>query len=81
MEAFRSIQEAKKELKKVKSCATGTDRFMARCFPLLLEVLGNKRKPKSMKLSAYNQFVKKGLKAGKSMKQIGREWQEYKATP
>ncbi len=81
MQAFKSIQEAKKELKKVKSCATGTDRFIAQCFPLLFEVLSNGKKPKSKKLSAWNQFVGKGLKAGKSMKQIGQEWQDYKATP
>lgn len=81
MQAFKSIQEAKKELKKVQSWATGTDRFIVQCFPLLLEVLGNGRKPKSKKLSAYNQFVRKGLRAGKSMKQIGQEWQDYKATP
>ena len=75
MKAFKSIQEVRREYEKVRSCATGTDRFIARCFPLLLEVLSNGKKLKAKKSSAYNRFVGKGLRAGKSMKQIGQEWQ------
>lgn len=35
----RNLQEVKNGLKEVNSSATGTDRFMAQCFPYLIELL------------------------------------------
>lgn len=79
MEPFEDIKEMRQALKKVNSCAAGTDRFMACAFPLLIEKLDalvvTKRKRES---TAWNKFASKGLKAGKSMTEIAKEWQAKK---
>ena len=36
---YTSLKEIEKECKKIKSSAVGTDRFMALCFPFLIEQL------------------------------------------
>lgn len=79
MESFNNIKEMRKAAKKVKSCATGTDWFIARAFPLLIEKIDalvvSKKKRES---TAWNKFASKGLKAGKSMAEIAKEWQAKK---
>ena len=72
--SFETIEEAELFLKKeVNSCGTDTDLFMAKCFPLLLKALIKKKRKNTSK---WNQFVSKGLKEGKSMKQIAEEWRK-----
>lgn len=75
MKAFKNIKEMQQALKEVNSCAAETDRFMACAFPLLIEKLDalvvTKRKREA---TAWNKFASKGLKAGKSMAEIAKEW-------
>lgn len=79
MEPFNSIKEMRQASKKVKSCASGTDWFIARAFPLLIEKIDalvvTKRKREA---TAWNKFASKGLKAGKPMTEIAKEWQAKK---
>lgn len=79
MRAFKNIKEMQQALKEVNSCAAGTDRFMACAFPLLIEKLEalvvTKRKREA---TAWNKFASEGLKAGKSMTEIAKEWQAKK---
>jgi len=37
MKEVKDLREVLKELHAVESCASGTDRFMARCFPLMIK--------------------------------------------
>jgi len=78
VKAYKNLKEVKKACEEVASCAAGSDKFIYRCFPFLLQQLAEmndklanlgKRKP-----SAYNLFVAEQLKAGKSFKEAAELW-------
>ncbi len=81
MEPIKTIQEAKRELKKVTTCAAGSDRFIARCIPLLMELFEKQLKTKSRgpkKPSEYNLFVGEQMKQGKSLQEVAKMWKAKK---
>lgn len=81
MEPIKTIEEAKRELKKVTSCAAGSDRFIARCIPLMMELFDKFQQPKPKKpkkLSEYNLFVGEQMKQGKSLQEVAKMWNHKK---
>lgn len=82
MEPIKTIEEAKRELKKVTSCTAGSDRFIARCIPLMMELFDkfqSKRNPRGpRKPSEYNLFVGEQMKQGKSLQEVAKMWNAKK---
>lgn len=78
---FKTIEEVEHYLRRnVTSCATSTDRFMAKCFPLMMrmfqEGLKQKKKPKT---SEWIKFISVEMKAGKTIKECAEKWKFIKA--
>ena len=82
MKELNDLREVKKELHAVSSCASGTDRFMARCFPLmikqnqdLLKLLSRKINVKrSYTKSDWQRFLAIKMKEGFTIKQCSALW-------
>jgi hypothetical protein len=83
---YKTLDRIKLECKKIESCATGSDWFMAHCFPFMLEKLDeisrkldkikiNKPKRKS---SEWNIFVSKHMKGDMSMREVAELWNKRK---
>jgi len=78
MKDIKDLREVLKELHSVTSCATGTDAFMAKCFPLmikqniatqkLLEKVLHK-KTRKYKKTAWQKTLSEGFKKGMSIKE------------
>ncbi len=82
MEPIKTIQEAKRELKKVTSCVAGSDKFIARCIPLMMELFdkfqSNQTRRGPRKPSDYNLFVGEQMKQGKSLQEVAKMWNAKK---
>lgn len=81
MNALKTLKEINKELKTVTSCATGIDRFMAKCFPLMIklnmeqnQLLTSLLKKRKRKKTSWQKFVSKYSKQGYSLKEIAKLW-------
>ncbi len=90
MKAYKNLKEIKKECEKVESCVSGSDKFMYKCFPFLIEQLeainnnlaGLKSALKTRKKrepSAYNLHIAKEMAAGKTMREAVESWKLTKA--
>lgn len=81
MKPFKNLEEVEQGIKEINSAAAGTDRFMARCFPLMIKIFMRaytKQDRRKRKPSKWNLYVSEGMRNGKSMKQIAKEWADHK---
>jgi hypothetical protein len=83
MKGYKNLEEVKRGCREVTSCATGSDKFMYKCFPLLIETLigideklGKLMRRTKRQPTAYNLFIGEQLKAGKSIKEAAKLWRE-----
>lgn len=79
MKAFKTVEEAKQALSKVTSGVASTDIFIAKCFPLLLELLIKQTKRKSKrKPTEWNLFAGEAIRDGKTVKEAAKLYKEQK---
>jgi len=88
MKPILNFNDSIQELEKVYSCASGTDKFIARTIPLmikqnnaiiaLLKDIKTKTKHPKRKLSEYQKFCRTYLLEGYSLSQIAKAWQNLK---
>lgn len=74
MQACATIQELRKQFRGVNSGCAGDTIFGAKALMFLCELAVNKNGHKKRKASAWQRFFSRGMKAGKSPKQIAKEW-------
>jgi DNA-binding NarL/FixJ family response regulator len=76
MNSCETIKELRREFKGVKTGVAGDTIFGAKALMFIAERLVENRTETRAKIkpSAWQKFVGKGLRAGKSMKQIAQEW-------
>lgn len=84
MKAYKNLKEVKKGCEEVNSCATGSDKFMYRCFPLLVEQLeninNNLRARRKREPSTYNLHIATELASGKTMQEAINSWRLPRGT-
>ena len=77
MKAYKNLKEIKKACEEVSSCATGSDKFMYRCFPFLIEQIvsiNERLARKKREPSAYNLHLAKEMAAGRTMREAIESW-------
>jgi len=77
---IKTIPEAKYELRKVHSGASGTDIYIAKCIPLLMELLEKSQRKRRgpSKPSEYNKFMAVHMREGKSLQEVAKMWNKKK---
>ena len=77
---IKTISEAKHELRKVQRGATGTDIYIAKCIPLLMELLekSQRRRRGPAHPTEYNLFVAEHVKEGHSLQEVAKMWNKKK---
>ena len=88
MKAIRGYRESIRELRKVTSCASGTDKFIAQTIPLLIrqnneiiELLHKiaRQAPKPhRRQSEWQRYATEGLRKGYNLKSIAELWRTEK---
>jgi len=76
MKRCETIKELRGEFNGIKTGVAGDTIFGAKALMFIAERLVENHKPNrpKRKLTAWQKFACKGLRAGKSMKQISQEW-------
>jgi len=76
-----SLSELQMEFRRIQSVATDTDRWLCKAFMFLIErgTFGSLRPSRTKRApSEWSKFFAKGMKAGKSPRQIADEWNTRK---
>ena len=90
--AYKNLKGIKKACEEVTSCISGSDKFMYRCFPLMIELLENINDTltnlastlkavaitRKRKPSAYNLHIGREMASGKSMQEAAASWKSLK---
>lgn len=83
MKRYKNLKEVQKACGEVRSCMTQSDKFMYRCFPLLLELLigiNEKLSRPKREPSAYNLHIAREMKAGKTMAEAAASYKKSSPT-
>ncbi len=80
MKPVKSLSELRREYEQIRSVATDTDRWLCKAFMFLIErgTFGSLRPKSSRAPSEWSRFFGKGMKAGKTPRQIADEWNARK---
>ncbi len=74
MQHCETIKELRKEFAGVKTGVAGDTIFGAKALMFIAEILASGPKSKKRKPSAWQKFLGRALKSGKTVKQAANEW-------
>ncbi len=89
MSEYTTLKQIEKACRDVDSCASGSDGFMYKCFPYMMEQLTEIKdqliqlnqvlSKKKREPSEWSMFLGKYLKEGKTIQEASEDWKKKKA--